>query len=473
MSPDPRIAIVEQTLRSHGMILPSDAVLTAVSGGPDSVALLHILHSLAPSLSIRLGVAHLNHQLRGAESERDAYFVESLAKKLDLPYHGGNMDVSEYRRSQKLSPEEAGRLLRYSFFDTIAKQYGYNRIATAHHADDNAELVLMHLIRGSGPAGFSGIPPVREGRIIRPLIRLYRFDIMEYMKQNRLDYVTDASNQELKYLRNRIRHRLIPELSKAYNPSIRKHLNRFAEIIRDEDQFMEGIIDEWFEKAADPTEKGGTALQIDSLKSHHRAIIRRILRRAIEKTKGDLRKITFDHIGASMQLLPQTSVGKHLDLPDGIGIVRTKDHLLFIKGKPERIDFQYAVDFDFVQSHGRLCIPEAGAEMQFSIIEPSAVPSYETIDHNMAFFDLEKIRFPLLIRNPKPGDRFTPFGMEGSQKVKKYFIDHKIDRPDRVRCPLLLSASGHILWIAGHRRSREARLCPHTRKIIKTQLLLA
>ncbi len=473
MSPDPRIAIVEETLRSHQMIFPYDAVLTAVSGGPDSVALLHILHSLAPAISIRLGVAHLNHQLRGHESERDAYFVESLAKKLDLPYHGGNMDVGEYRRSQKLSWEEAGRLLRYSFFEITAKQYGYNRIATAHHADDNAELVLMRLIRGSGPAGFSGIPPVREGWIIRPLIRLYRSDIMEYLKENGLDYVTDASNQELKYLRNRIRHRLIPELSNDYNPSVRRHLNRFAEIIRDEDHFMEEIIDEWFEKAADPAEKGGTALRISSLMPLHRALIRRILRRAIKETKGDLRKITFDHIRSAMNLLPETSVGNHLDMPDGIGIDRTKDHLLITKGKPEESDYEYRIDIDLLYHHRRLFLPEAGAAIRFSIIESSAVPPSGSIDRNTAFFDLEKIRFPLLIRNRRPGDRFAPFGMQGRQKVKKYFIDHKIHREARVRCPLLLSANGQILWIAGHRRSREAPLRPHSRKALKAELLLA
>ena len=194
------------------MVQNGDAVLVAVSGGADSVALVYILLELAPQYSFRMAIAHLNHCLREKESDRDEAFVASLAKKLELPFYIGREDVLRYQKRHRLSLEDAARQVRYRFYDSIAAKYGYGKIALGHHADDNAELVLMNLLRGSGPLGLSGIPPVRDNRIVRPLINLRRSEIMDYAAVKKLDYVTDSSNWNLKFHRNKIRARLIPQL---------------------------------------------------------------------------------------------------------------------------------------------------------------------------------------------------------------------------------------------------------------------
>jgi tRNA(Ile)-lysidine synthase len=209
---------VDRTLRTHCMLQNADAVLVAVSGGADSVALLHILLELAPKYSLRMAIAHLNHGLRQKESDRDEAFVASLAKQLELPFYVGREDVRGYRQRHRLSIEDAARQVRYRFYNSVAVNYGYGKIALGHHGDDNAELILMNLLRGSGPLGLSGISPVRDGKIVRPLINLRRSEIMDYVAAKNLDYVTDSSNWDLKFRRNKIRTRLIPQLKSGYNP---------------------------------------------------------------------------------------------------------------------------------------------------------------------------------------------------------------------------------------------------------------
>ncbi|MBU1163704.1 MAG: tRNA lysidine(34) synthetase TilS, partial [Proteobacteria bacterium] len=204
------IKTVGATIKAYRMIEPGDSVIVGVSGGPDSVALLHIILSLAQQFSLRVGVAHLNHSLRQKDSDDDAEFVESLARKFDLPCYIKKEDVSKYRHEKKLSLEEAARIVRYRFFESVAEKYMFNKIALGHNAEDNAELVIMRLLRGSGPLGISGIPPVRNGKIIRPLIKLTKSELLEFLAVNELKFVLDKSNNDQRYLRNRIRHHLIP-----------------------------------------------------------------------------------------------------------------------------------------------------------------------------------------------------------------------------------------------------------------------
>ena len=209
---DKLIQTVGQTITAYDMLKSEDSVIIGVSGGPDSVGLLHILIALAPRFSLRLGIAHLNHCLRHVESDNDAKFVASLSRTLDLPCYIQKEDVRKYQVENKLSMEEAARQVRYTFLKNVAKRNGFNKIALGHHREDNAELVLMNLFRGSGPLGLSGIPPVRDNEIIRPLINSQRSEIIDFLKINRFEYTSDASNKDAKYLRNKIRHHLIPQL---------------------------------------------------------------------------------------------------------------------------------------------------------------------------------------------------------------------------------------------------------------------
>ncbi len=476
------LSIVEDTIKAHRMFEPKDSVLIGVSGGSDSVALLHVLLELATKLSLTLGIAHLNHGIRHEDSDRDAEFVESLAIKLDLPCYIKKEDVIKYKSIHKLSMEEAARRVRYNFFNSIAEKEMFNKIALGHQGDDNAELVLMYMLRGSGPLGISGIPPVRRniGRypaIVRPLIRLKKYEIMNYLTASRLKYVTDRSNEDTKFLRNKVRHELIPILKQSYNKRITETLNRLASIMRSEEELIENIINPFYKDIVLNAKENCITLSVPELVQTGMGLKRRIIRRAIEKIKGDLRRITFSHIGFVIKLVEIGPAYGHLDLPDRIKIVRKGDILRISSGKKggaenaEKLLFEHIVSQPGLKPE-ILHIKETGSQLIFSQTDIENITDIYNAGQRVAFFDMDFLSFPLFVRNFRPGDRFTPFGMGGSQKVKKYFINNKIDRTQRLKCPILISRD-KIIWVAGHRQDEYSKVTSSTRNALKVELLLA
>ena len=471
------LGTVRQTISDHKMLVSGDSVLIAVSGGQDSVTLVHVLHTLSAEYHLRLAVAHLNHCLRGKDSDRDAEFVTDLARKLDLPCYIEKADVRRLQKRARLSLEEAGRKIRYGFFKEIANRYGFTRIALGHHSNDNAELVLMNLLRGSGPLGLSGIIPVREGNIIRPLIHLKRSEIVDYITEKKLPFVTDTSNLDISYRRNRIRHHLIPELEKSYNPAIIDTLNRLGTIMRDEDQWLDSILDREFGNCISLEGPDKVSIELDSLKGVANAAGRRLVRKAILAVKKDLRRITLSHIDAILALMNKSPAKGSLNLPDGIRAILMNTELIIGKnvsaddsagsGESGKVEYQYNVSVP-----GVLFLKEAGATLKLTEIESGAPSDLHDAGANLALFDMDRIRLPLVVRNPRPGDRFSPLGLDGTQKVKKYFIDHKIPASQRRLCPLLLSGD-KIIWIAGHRIDNCAKVVSTTTRILKAELLLA
>jgi len=461
------------------MFQPADSVLIGVSGGSDSVALLYILLLLAPKLAIRLGVAHLNHGLRGEASERDARFVSALAEKNNLPFFYDKVNVPEYRRIHKLSEEEASRCLRYEFFNRIAKKNGYQKIALGHQADDNAELILMCLLRGSGTLGASGIAPVRNGKLVRPLIDIRKKEILEFLNQNDIQYVNDATNTQMRYLRNRVRHQLIPCLKSTYNPNIVETLNRLSSILRAEEEWISHQIHHLWSRLFKVSEHNRVHLGVDEINNLHIAAKRRILRHAIRIVKGNLRRITFSHIEQVIVLCEEGPKVGSLHLPDRIRIDRHNTLLKISKEArslrnsdfPNRTptNCHYEYRFDKPQ---QAWIEELGAYLRLTEISAENPPDYRKAGHRVAFIDMNMIEFPLLLRNPKPGDRFKPLGMKGTQKVKTFFINNKIPRGERNRCPVMISR-GKIIWVVGHRIDDSVKISPETRRILKAELLLA
>jgi tRNA(Ile)-lysidine synthase len=470
---------VDHTLRTHRMVQNGDAVLIGVSGGPDSVALVHILLAFAPAYSLRIAIAHLNHCLRQKESDRDEAFVTALAKRLGLPIHVEREDVRRYQKRRHLSLEEAAREVRYRFYHAIAARYGYDRIALGHHSDDNAELILMCLLRGSGPLGLSGMPPVRDDKIVRPLINLRRSQIMDYVAAKELDYIEDSSNRDSQFLRNKIRNQLIPELKAKYNPKLIVALNRLAAILNAEHQMIENLIQPIFVKATIFEKQGSLALGIKELNQQPLAVKRRLIRRAILRVKGNLQRIAFVHIEAVLRLAQKGSCASMLDLPDRIRIRRDND-ILFVSKEEQSLGQRVrapslstmpAYEYQLAEP-GVIGIKEAAVQIRFSEIPKDKVSDWRQPDPRIVFFDMDKIRFPLVIRNFCPGDRFSPLGMSGSQKLKKFFIDHKIGRAERASCPIVLSRS-KIIWVAGCRLDNSVKITPRTRRILKAELLLA
>jgi len=454
-----------------------------VSGGPDSVALLHVLSLLAPRFSLCLGVAHLNHGLRPQESDHDADFVESLAKKMGLPCYIQKSDVRTYQRRHKLSTEEAARQVRYAFYDSIATTHRFSKVALGHHCDDNAELVLMYLFRGSGPLGLAGIPPVRNAFFIRPFIEVGRSEIMGFLERNGLEYIRDRSNQDVRFLRNRVRRQLLPTLKKEYNPMIVNSLARVSAILRSEDEWMEKLAAPLYDQAVATAQEHQTVFLISKLSHLPAAAVRRIVRRGIAAIKGDLRRISFTHIMAITKLIASDPKVKRLDLPDRISVRREGEHLIFSRetiplrlleglsgaGRsiPTAPDYEYAV-----QAPGKLMIRELGRFLKFEALEKKRDMDIRQAGHSTAFFDMDKLQFPLKVRNYRPGDCFTPLGMTGTQKVKKYFSDNKVPPAERFVCPLLLS-DGKIIWVAGHRIADSVKVLPSTARVLKVEQGLA
>ncbi|MDO9111453.1 MAG: tRNA lysidine(34) synthetase TilS, partial [Desulfatirhabdiaceae bacterium] len=438
---------VAQTIVRQNMFCKGDRVLAGVSGGPDSVALLHILVQLASKWELTIGIAHLNHCLRGAESDKDAEFVSDLAASLNLPCYSEAIDIRNDPAFRKLSLEAAARQVRYDFFDRSSRRNGYHKLALGHHRDDNAELMLMFLFRGSGPLGFSGIPPVRDGRIVRPLISTDRDELVAFLNENAIRYQVDESNRDMRFLRNRVRHETIPYIQACCNPGIVETLNRFSKIVRSENDWMNDIIQPIYEKALVSKDAHRVVLAIPELTALPEAARRRVIRTAIVQVKGDLLRISFSHIEAAREMAEHQQYPAQLTLPDGIRVQRNKSLLTFyqedeslrnrrqeIRRRP--LSFFYSVS----GSAERVTISETGAVLTFSEI-PIGSCLMENLSEKIALLDMERLSFPLILRNIQPGDRFSPLGVTGTQKIQKYFIDHKIDRSKRQQCPVLLSAN--------------------------------
>ena len=471
----PLVRKVAGTIASHSMISAGDRVLAGVSGGMDSVALLCVLEILGEAQGWRLGIAHLNHGLRGAEADRDAAFVEGLAKTRNVPYYKKRIDLHAIRKQSGRNLEEAGREARYDFFHEISGRFGFDRIAVGHHLDDDAELILMNMLRGSGPAGMSGIPPVR-GRIVRPLIHCRQKEIESFLRSENIEYVHDQSNDNTRFQRNHIRRLLIPALEQ-YNPRVVENLHRMGQISAGENRWIESLVSPVFEKAVSDRSAGMLVMETGILASQPEPVRRRMVRRAILEIKESLRRIAFRHVDAVLELARRSSgPGAQLHLPGKVRVARCRngkgaDVLVFTAetkslrtsapAVPEAPVFSHIVTRDAAVS-GCIDIPEAGCKMVFSRFPAHAIRSFPGQDTAVA--DWDELEFPLRIRTVFPGDRFVPLGMKHSQKLKKFFINNKVPRYRRPFIPLLTSAE-RIVWVAGMRMDERFRMTDKTRTV--------
>lgn len=461
------------------MFQKGDAVLAGVSGGPDSVALLYVLLHLAPRWELRIGVAHLNHCLRGSEADKDADFVTELAARLHLPCYQERINVQEYRASRQVCLEDAARQVRYGFLDRIRRQHGYHKTALGHHSGDNAELMLMFLFRGSGLSGLSGIPPVRSGHIVRPLLYVSREDIMAFLRYNGLSFCTDTSNSSSAFLRNRIRHEIIPHIQKICNPKIIETLNRLSEIIRSENEWIQDVIHPLYEKALVRTAAHKAILSVSVLQSYPEAVRRRIIRMAVENIRGNLKRISFSHIESALHMITGSSCSGVSVLPDGTRIQREAAYLSVFQTEPLQGRRYYEIcatpprpfyyEIPRPSEKTSLIVSEIGMTLTFTEISLASRKPGAHLSGKFVRMDIDKLEFPLVLRNIRPGDRFTPSGMTGSQKIKKYFIDHKITRTARRLSPVLLSHD-RIIWLVGHRIGNDVPVTPATRMVLQIDI---
>lgn len=448
-------------IEENGLLAAGDTVLVAVSGGADSVALLDILFSLQ-ELRLNLVAAHLNHMLRGHESDGDEEFAHKLADCYGIPFVSRRVDVNEVARVEGRSLEDAGRSARYLFFDEIAVSRKAQAVALGHHCDDQAETVLMRLLRGSGGSGLCAMTPRSADRYIRPLLCLSRCEIEEYLRDRGIPWRTDSSNDSVEFLRNRIRHELIPFLS-TFNPAISERLAITAEALAADEEVLNAATEIAFARHL-LREDDGLILSISGVRTEPRGIRMRLYRQAILRTRGDLARISFSHLKAIDRLILSEKPNLTVTLPNGIRVSRSYGEITF-PAREERKEFHPAETC--IGGPGIYSLPGGGV-LAVDLCDPPE--KLASISATMEYFDSGEAPFPWTIRTFRPGDRISPFGMTGHKKVKELFIDAKIPVPDRRRIPLLF-CDETLLWVAGVKRSSAAVVKSKSGEAVRIELL--
>ena len=477
---------LEEALVRDGLLAPGDAVLVGVSGGPDSVALLHLLREVGPALRLRLEVAHVDHGIRGPGSRDDCEFVRSMAARLSLPFHLARLDLGEAGGHQGAGNLEArARERRYRFFAEVASERRMGKVAVGHNRDDQVETMLMWLLRGCGPEGLRGMPAARplarspEGAgpaaLIRPLLDLSRDEILAFLESRGLDYREDPTNRDERYLRNWLRGAVLPELRSRSDGALERRLARLGGMLRSDHAVLERQA-----AAAYPGVARGGALDRAGFLALDPGLRPRMARFWLRRELGTLRRIGFAHVDAVTRLMAGSRPHGRVSLPGGWTAVRQYDTVRLARQAedPRRAvphaEDSHAEDYRTANYsyplplEGELTVPEAGVRVTAWRSRGRELPE----DPFEAVFDLSGLGRPegrLRLRNPRPGDRFRPLGMAGHKKLKDLFIDRKVPRSLRRTAPLLV-VGDEIAWIPGCARSDLARVGPETREVWRVRV---
>ncbi|MBA2305873.1 MAG: tRNA lysidine(34) synthetase TilS [Acidobacteria bacterium] len=442
---------VLRSIRRHDMLPVGGRVVVALSGGPDSVALLHILRDLehAGDLTVA-GVAHFNHQLRGDASEGDEQFCRNLAAIQGLPFEVDGGDVREIARREKRSIEDAARRLRYAFLHEAARRVNADAIAVGHSREDQAETFLLRLLRGAGTRGLSSIRP-KAGMVIRPLLDVSRAELRQYAANHQLDYREDATNADLTVPRNRVRHELLPYLAHEFSPGIVEVLARDAALAREDDDRLEA---EAIDLAASVVltnrpSAGDRTVHLDRgrLLSRHPALASRVALLALRRLAGD-RFVGFNDVQRFLDFARAGGEGRALSLPGqqalhcGNRIVLGPEPPRGVQRETNSFWFQLSIPGEVALEGQQLTVSAAWAERPTPEVEPG------TAEQSAMVMGLTG---PLAVRSRRPGDRFHPPGLGGrARKLQDYLVDRKIPRLDRAQLPLVVDQDDRIVWIVGH-----------------------
>ncbi|MCI8404668.1 MAG: tRNA lysidine(34) synthetase TilS [Clostridia bacterium] len=409
---------IRNTIKDHNLLNEGESVLIGLSGGADSVCLTHILHVLADEIGITLYTAHINHGIRGEEAKRDEQFAYHFSETLGIQCFVKHAEIPKLALKAGESEETVGRRIRYDFFNELCVKYHIDKIATAHNKNDNAETILMHFMRGSSLGGLRGIPYSRDN-IIRPILDISRNEIEQYCKRNDLKYVTDSTNLENDYTRNKIRHILIPIIEKNFNPNFVNTVTENAAIIRECDSFIDRYADNIYAAVAD-----NDCVDIKELKLYDMAVRRKIIRRFLKEVYGTNEGISSVYINDILSLADNNS-GTSIDLPQNITVKNEYGKIIAdTKGNQEIKDFVYEV--------------KTGADIFINEISKKVriIQAIERKNDKAVYLEAKKDD-KIIIRNRRSGDRFYPSGMDGSKKLKQYFIDNKISRKHRDMIPIV------------------------------------
>ncbi len=434
------LAAVARTIREHDLARPGDTLVVGFSGGADSTALLHILSCL-PGLPLNLVAAHLNHGLRGHDSDQDQQFCRLAAERLSIPFETGTIDVAAAARHLRCGLEDAGRRVRMQFLEEVRLRHCAAAVALAHHADDQAETMLMRLLRGAGPAGLAAMRIRTSRHQIRPLLYLSRIQIERYLSDSGLAWREDSSNHDTRFLRNHIRHRIMPLLEKT-SPSAGRHMSSTAQLLADDNHLLDTLAQAEFDRLARCSAES-IVFDVQSLAPLHPALTGRIIRLAYGKLTGNLLNLTSCHINSIRNLLDDGPPNRVTPLPSSLNARREYGRLVVARNRPLAADPGEV----HITGCGRFKLWDG---LFLTVEEYSDNPRRYPGDYSSVVIDQDQVPFPWLARTFQPGDRFQPGGMRGTKKLKDLFIDLKLPLEQRRRIPLLLSA-GRLFWVAGIR----------------------
>lgn len=453
-------------IEDKALVAPGDSVLVAVSGGADSVALLHVLFELRDELDLTLTVAHLNHGLRNAAADEDSTYVNRMCEDMGLACRVEIVDTLAFADSSKLSVEEAARKLRHDFLRKTAAGEKHGRVALGHTMDDQAETVLMRLVRGAGVLGLSAMRPMSEGLFIRPLLTTSRPEILEFLSSRGIPYREDLSNLDRTFLRNRIRHELLQILREGYNPRIVELLCSHASVLGEAEDYLHQTAVAALERCVLRETQENIELELSTFLSYHTFIQGYILRETYRRLCGSLRNLDFRHVASLLRLASSGQSGNSVDVPSGVSAWLDGKTLLIGSRVLRRSEIVTPKFLVRLEPGDAVWLPEISLRIESKTFRKEELSDdFTRGEPDQVFFDSEELEPPFTLRNLNPGDRIAPFGMEGSKKIQDLLVDMKMPRPERRKLAVFCDRS-RILWLVGTRRGRAAPVTEKTRFVL-------
>jgi len=447
---------VKQTIITHDLLRQGNSILVALSGGPDSVALLHILCRLRRSYKLTLGAVYINHNMRPRAAKKEERFCQLLCDELSIPLTIVREDVPALAKKARCGLEETARDIRYAVFDRLAKTYPYDRVALGHHADDQVETILFRLFRGTGPSGMTGMP-VKRGKYVRPLLELTRADILAYLKKHSLRWCEDTSNKSLRFRRNWIRHRLLPGLRNNLNPKVDAAILSLARHLLEDEAFLESIVDRTARRMVRMTPGGKIALALKIYRDYSVALRHRLLRHCLKATCRSESTLSRE----AVQRLDRLAMS-------GSGAISLPAQLqASVAGPTLYVWGCSSVDVYEELTPGMSLNLDWPSVKFTSRLEKLAQKSVnKSTGCSRIRLDWDKLRPPLVIRTVHPGDRFRPLGMKGHKKVGDFLTDRKVPRPLRDEVLLLCDQNGPV-WVTGYEIADRVKIDERTGKVLR------
>lgn len=453
----------------NDLLRKGEGVVVALSGGPDSVCLLNLLNEIKDEMNIKIVAAHVNHMLRGEAADSDEKYAEDMCKKMGIKFFCKRINVDNYAKEKGLSSETAGREVRYEFFEEVRKKLGFEKVATAHNANDQAETVIMRLMRGTGLEGLAGIPVKRDNIFIRPILFMVREDIEEYCKVHELKPRIDATNLERLYSRNKVRLDILPYMKKNFNEDVVEAINRMTLLIQQDNKYIMEEVDKCYkEKCLVLDEEVVIRKEIFEYNS---AVTNRIIRKAIKDVSGSNYDVEMKHIH-DVVLLNSLGTNKSIDLPNGLcaknvyGDIHIKKRIVQEDSvAKEELSFSKQ---DIIHSEN---IKFYNYNFKFTVGNKEDMENVLNSKNKIIkYFDFDDINGNIIIRKRRNGDKITPLGMKGNKKLKSLFIDMKIPQEERDLVPII-QFDEDIAWVVPMKMSEKFKVKQSTKKILKIEVL--